>query len=72
MTERERMRWYNPKLGGFEWRELPASDEDAVSPLEGYPGAAGHAAIYREWRGLGGGIRAAAIRGGEAGGEGGR
>ena len=72
MTERERMRWYNPKLGGFEWREHPASDEDALSLLEGYPDAEGHAAIYKEWRDLGAGIAAALIRAGEAAREGGR
>ncbi len=72
MTERGRMRWYNPKLGGFEWRELPASDEEALSLLEGYPGAEGHAAIYGEWRDLGAGIAAALIRAGEAARGGGR
>ncbi len=70
MAEPGRMRWYNPKLGGFEWRELPASDEEALSLLDGYPGAEGHAAIYREWRDLGAGIAAALIRAGEAAREG--
>ena len=71
MAEDARMRWYNPKLGGFEWRELPASDEEALSLLDSYPGAEGHAAIYREWRELGAGIAAAFIRAGEAAREGG-
>jgi hypothetical protein len=31
------MRWYNPALGGFEWREAPDSDEEALSALEGSP-----------------------------------
>jgi hypothetical protein len=31
------MRWYNPALGGFEWREVPESDEEALSALEGSP-----------------------------------
>ena len=39
MAERGRIRWYNPKLGGFEWRELLASDGEALSLLDGYPGA---------------------------------
>ena len=71
MAERGRIRWYNPKLGGFEWRELPASDEEALSLLDGYPGAEGHAAIYWEWRDLGVGVAAALIRVGEAAREGG-
>ena len=66
MAERGRMRWYNPKLGSFEWRELPASDEEVLSLLDDYPGAEGHAATYREWRDLGAGI-AALIRAGEGG-----
>ncbi len=70
MAERGRMRWYNPKLGGFEWRELPASDEEVLSLLDDYPGAEGHAATYREWRDLGADI-AALIRAGEAAREGG-
>ncbi len=66
MAERGRMRPYDPKLGGFEWRELPASEEEAFSLLVGYFGAEGHAAIHREWRDLGAGI-AALIRAGEGG-----
>ena len=30
------MRWYNPKLEDFEWREVPASDEEALTLLESY------------------------------------
>ena len=63
---RRRMRWYNPKLEDFEWREVPNTDEEALSLLEGYAGAEGHAAVYEEWRQLGTDIMAALIRTGEA------
>ena len=62
----QRMRWYNPKLEDFEWREIPKTDEEALSLLEGYAGAEGHAAVYEEWRQLGTEIMAALIRAGEA------
>ncbi len=65
-ARRGRMRWYNPSLRGFEWREVPGSDEEALSLLDGYSGAEGHAAAYREWRNLGSSILAALIRAGEA------
>jgi hypothetical protein len=61
-----RIRWYNPALRDFEWREMPANDEEALALLDGYPGAAGHAAVYREWRELGATIIVALIRAGEA------
>ena len=60
------MRWYNPTLGGFEWREVPESDEEALSALEGSPFTASCTMTYREWRELGVGIMAALIRAGEA------
>ena len=59
------MRWYNPALGGFEWREVPESDEEAFSALEGSPSIPRCAQTYREWRDMGAGIRAALIRAGE-------
>ena len=61
-----RMRWYNPKLEDFEWTEMPTRDEEALSLLDGYPGAEGHVAVYREWRELGATMTAALIRAGEA------
>ena len=64
--ELRRLRWYNPKLGAFEWREVPKSDEEALSLLDGYPGAQRHAAVYEEWRELGASTTAALIRVGEA------
>ena len=71
MAEQNQMRWYNPSLRDFEWREMPKSDKEALSLLEGYPGAEDYAAVYREWRTLGAGIMAALIRAGEAAKEGG-
>ena len=47
------MRWYNPKLEDFEWREVPQTDEGALSLLEGFPDCERYAGIYREWRNLG-------------------
>ncbi|MGH3145863.1 MAG: hypothetical protein ACRDTR_08695 [Rubrobacter sp.] len=66
MVEHSRMRWYNPKLGSFEWREVPESDEEALSLLDGCPGGEHHAEVYREWRELGAEIKPALIRTGEA------
>jgi len=65
----QQMRWYNPPLGGFEWREVPQSEKEALSLLEGYPGAQAHAEVYQEWRHLGASIMSALIRAGEAAGE---
>ena len=61
------MRWYNPSLGEFEWREVPLSDKEALSLLEGYPNAYLHAEVYKEWRDLGASIMSALIRAGESG-----
>jgi hypothetical protein len=60
------VRWYDPKLGGFEWREAPQTDEQALEVLKGSPHSAVCAESYREWRELGASIRAALIRAGEA------
>jgi hypothetical protein len=61
------MRWYNPKLEVFEWREVPESDDEALGLLYGsHAGESCAAAAYREWRGLGASIHAALIRAGEA------
>lgn len=61
-----RIRWYNPKLGGYEWRALPKSDEEALSLLDGSPYTSICTRTYHEWRDLGAGILAALIRAGEA------
>ncbi len=71
VAPRKLMRWYNPRLGAFEWREVPNTDEEALSLLDGYAGAEAHAAVYEEWRRLGAGVMAALIRVGEAAEEGG-
>ena len=60
------IRWYNPKLTDFEWREVPTSDEEALALLEGYPGSQADEEVYREWRALGAGIMTALMRAGEA------
>ena len=65
MARQKRMRWYNPALGGFEWRDVPARDEEALSLLDGYPGADDDVAVYEQWRELGAGILTALIRAGD-------
>ena len=60
------MRWYNPNLDGFEWREVPPSDKKALKVLDGSSHSRACAEAYREWRQLGASIRAALIRAGEA------
>jgi hypothetical protein len=60
------VRWYNPKLGGFEWREVPASDDEALAALASSPHTPVCTETYREWRALGASIAAALIRAGEA------
>lgn len=66
MAQKRRVRWYNPKLEGFEWMEVPESDDEALAVLEGSPHTAVCAEAYREWRALGTSIAAAIIRAGEA------
>jgi hypothetical protein len=59
------MRWYNPRLGTFEWMEVPGTDEEALSLLGDYTRAEAHQAVYKEWRQLGADIMAALIRVGD-------
>jgi hypothetical protein len=66
MAHLSRIRWYNPMLNTFEWREVPESDEEALSLLEGSPYSPICTQTYREWRYLGATIAAALIRAGEA------
>lgn len=66
MAQHNRMRWYNPKLGSFEWKQMPENDEEALALLEGYPRSENDAAIYREWRSLGASVVASLLRAGEA------
>ena len=66
MTLRGPMRWYNPKLEDFEWREVPPDDEQALKLLEkDSPRSPVGVETYREWRELGASIQAALIRAGE-------
>jgi hypothetical protein len=60
------LRWYNPTLEDFEWREVPRNDEHALEVLDGSPYSATCTQTYREWRELGASIGAALMRAGEA------
>jgi hypothetical protein len=66
IAHHSRIRWYNPRLNTFEWREVPESDEEALSLLKGSPYSAISTQIYREWRKLGAPLSEALIRAGEA------
>jgi hypothetical protein len=61
-----RMRWYNPSLEDFEWRDVPPTDERALEALAGSPHSPACAETYQDWRRLGASIEAALIRAGEA------
>ena len=52
MERHERVRWYNPAIEDFEWREIPKSDEEALSLLEGSPHTSICKQTYTEWRTL--------------------
>ena len=65
MVELQRMRWYDPKGGSFEWREVPKSDEDALSLLGGSPSTRKCTDTYLYWRQLDATITAALLRAGE-------
>jgi hypothetical protein len=62
MVELQRMRWYNQEREGFEWREVPKSDEEAFSLLSNssYPPTSSDTYLY--WRRLGASITAALMR----------
>jgi len=60
------MRWYNPTLEDYEWRDVPRSDNEAQQLLEGSPHTATCIETYQEWRKLGASIAPALIRAGEA------
>ena len=66
MPEQAQVRWYNPALEDFEWREVPQSDEEALSLLEDSLYTPTCTDTYRQWRELGASITAALIRAGEA------
>jgi len=60
------IRWYNPKLEDFEWREVPPTDEQALEALGGSAHSPTCTETYLEWRNLGAPIGAALMRAGEA------
>jgi hypothetical protein len=66
VAEQKRIRWYRPELDNFEWREIPKSDEEALSLLEGSRHTPTCTDTYRRWRALGSSITVALIRAGEA------
>jgi hypothetical protein len=66
VAEQKRIRWYNPKLEDFEWREVPQSDEEALSLLEDSPYTPNITDTYRQWRELGASIMVSVLRAGEA------
>ena len=66
MRHHNPMRWYNPKLEDFEWREVPPTDEQALELLGGSPYSPSCTETFREWRKLGASIVAALMRAGEA------
>jgi len=61
-----RIRWYNPVHGGFEWREAPETDEEALALMEGAPEPRSCVDAYRKWRDLGATVVASFVRAGEA------
>jgi hypothetical protein len=65
MADLQRMRWYNPKSESFEWRELPKSDEEALSLLSSSPYTHSCTDTYWYWRKLDASIRVALLRAGE-------
>jgi hypothetical protein len=65
VTQKRPIRWYNPKLENFEWREVPKSDEEALALLNGHPSCERYVEVYEEWRALGAPIVAALIRAGD-------
>jgi hypothetical protein len=65
MVEFQRMRWYNPKSESFEWREVPKSDEEALSLLSNSPYTQSCTDTYWYWRRLDASITAALLRAGE-------
>jgi hypothetical protein len=66
LVEQRQIRWYSPKLEDFEWREVPKSDEEALSLLEGSQHTPTCTDTYRQWRALRSSITVALIRAGEA------
>jgi hypothetical protein len=66
VADQQQIRWYNPKLEDFEWREVPKSDQEALSLLDSFPGCEEYVGVYEEWRRLGAPVKAALIRASDA------
>jgi hypothetical protein len=66
VTQMKAIRWYNPKLEDFEWREEPKSDEEALALLSHHASCERYVEVYEEWRTLGAPIVVALVRAGEA------
>jgi hypothetical protein len=60
------MRWYNPSLRGFEWRNSPEGDEEALTILDESVTSRSYVEVYWRWRNLGATVMASLIRVGEA------
>ncbi len=60
------MRWYNPSLRDFEWRNAPEGDEEALAILEDSSKSRPCVEVYWKWRNLGATVTASLIRAGEA------
>ena len=60
------MRWYNPSLRGFEWRNAPEDDKEALAILDESVTSRSYVEVYWRWRNLGATVMASLIRVGEA------
>ena len=47
------MRWYNPSLRGFEWRNAPEDDKEALAILDESSRSRPYVEVYWRWRNLG-------------------
>ena len=56
------MRWYNPSLRGFEWRNSPEGDEEALTILDESVTSRSYVEVYWRWRNLGATVMASLIR----------
>jgi hypothetical protein len=61
-----RVRWYNPSLRGFEWRNPPEDDEEALAILNESSKSQPYVEVYGKWRNLGATVPMSLIRAGEA------
>lgn len=57
-----RRHWFDPVEERWMFREVPATEEQALRFLRSAPGAEAYLKVYREWRVLGAGVEAALLR----------